>query len=218
MVSTSGRSSRISRPIVPSPAIMAPGILKEPMGWRFSSLRWIRAGGRRAPPVPASGSAVSSRGTRGVRRAAPAMRSRAWAISSGRGGSIARIALPSQLHRRAGARPARILVDETRRGHVLDAEAQRFEERDLLGRAPPGHLPEKDVPDLTHDVVVSDGALFPWDQKISRLVERRFPPVHIEPRARHRARVELAGSLQARADRVHVGPRRDPIPLKHRLA
>src|SRR5207247_1635456 len=127
---------------------MAPRILKEPMGWRFSSLRWIRAGGRRAPPVPASGSAVSSRGTRGVRRAAPAMRSRAWAISSGRGGSIARIALPSQLHRRAGARPERILVDETRR----------------------------------------------------------------------RARVELAGSLEARADRVHVGPRRDPIPLKHRLA
>src|SRR5436190_15172338 len=57
-------------------ALPAPRILKEPMGWRFSSFRKI-----------SQGDAGSSSGMSGVRRAVPAIRSRAARISSRETGS-----------------------------------------------------------------------------------------------------------------------------------
>src|SRR2546425_656245 len=127
-------------------ALTAPLSLKDPMGWRFSSLRWIRAG-------------PASRGTSGVRTTRPGRRRRAWTISSGPGGSMAGIAPPPQLDRRARARLERLHVHVMRRGQVLDREPQRLEEGDLVRRAPPGHPAQEHFPDLAHDVVLSDRPL-----------------------------------------------------------
>src|SRR6267143_178302 len=118
------------------------------MGWSVSSLRCIR-----------QGTSGRSRRTSGVRRAPPAMRSRAFKISSGRGGSTARITQSSQLDGRAGAALERRPVDVVRGGQVLDRDPQRLEERDLIRRASPGNATQKSLADLPDDVILSDRAL-----------------------------------------------------------
>src|SRR5689334_22629981 len=135
---------------------MAPRSLKDPMGWRHSSLRWMRAG--------ASG---RSRGRSGVRRATPAMRSRARAISSGRGGSSARIATSPEIDGRAGPEPERGAVDVVRRGQILHRDAEGLEEGDLVLGAASRHAAEEHLAHLAHDVVLPDHALVPGDDEIA---------------------------------------------------
>src|SRR6266849_2047160 len=123
-------------------ALPAPRSLKEPMGCRFSSLRWISAGA----------SSTFSR-TSGVRVAMPTSRSRAARISGSDGASSSDIPRPSQLH--AGARPGgeSVVVDEPGRGHVLDREPEGLENGDVgLGLAPPA-APEEQLAQLAADVV-----------------------------------------------------------------
>src|SRR5258705_10117506 len=187
-------------------AFVAPRSLKEPMGWRHSSLRWIRAG--------ASG---RSSGTSGVRSTTPWIRSRARAISSGRGGSTARIARPTEIELYAAASLERFLVDVVCRRQVLDRDSQRLEERDLRRRAPSGHAAEKEIAHFAHDVAIVDRALLLRNQEVARLVQRGLAAVHVETRTNHRVGMQLPRIREAGAHGVDVGSGRDPLAPEHGL-
>src|SRR5512141_3107539 len=126
-------------------AFPAPRSLKEPIGWRFSSFSQISAG---ASPL---------RRTSGVRMADPAMRPRAARISSIEGGSIVRVALSSKVEEASGPGRSRLLVDVAGRRDVLDGDAERLEERDVLCRGPAVDAAGQDLADLPDDVVIADG-------------------------------------------------------------
>src|ERR1700693_4840573 len=74
--------------------------------------------------------------TSGVRIADPAMRPRAARMSSRVGGSIVRVAAPSEVEEAPGPGRLRLLVDVAGRRDVLDREAERLEERHFVRRAP----------------------------------------------------------------------------------
>src|SRR5436309_234217 len=71
----------------------------------------------------------------------------------------------------AGAALRRFPVDDVRRGDVLDAEAERLEERDLLGRSAARDPTRQHVAELAADVLVGDGTLPLRDQEVARFVE-----------------------------------------------
>src|SRR5690348_895721 len=112
-------------------AFAAPRILNEPIDWRFSSLRYVSVGA----------SSKFSR-TRGIRRAAPAMRSRADQTSSSETASAALVAFAPQLDPSPFPRLHGSAVDEVGCGQILDRQPQGLEEGDLMGRGPPFDLPE----------------------------------------------------------------------------
>src|SRR5207302_3866972 len=74
------------------------------------------------------------------------------------------------------------------------------------------------LPDLSHDVIRIDCALFLRDQEISRLVQGGLAPVDEEARFHDRRGVELAGGRNARADGVDVRARLEPFAGQNRLA
>src|SRR5689334_16543522 len=128
-------------------AFAAPRSLKEPIGWRFSSLSQIS-------PAASGTSSLTS----GVRVTIPASRCRAARMSSSRIWSGVGIAQPTKLEPFARSGGDRAVVDSASRRDVLDGESQRFEQRDLLRRTTSlnaGRIDEK-LADLAHDVVVTD--------------------------------------------------------------
>src|SRR6476661_3870574 len=188
-------------------ALPAPRSLNEPIGWRFSSLSQISPGA----------SSTLSR-TSGVRIAEPAMRPRAARMSSIAGGSIVRVAAPSEFQEPSGPRGTGLLVDVPGRCDVLDGDAERLEERHLVGRPPAPGAAGQDLADLADDVSVGDRAFFLRDQEVSGFVERGLAAVDVEARPDDRGRVELARVRHARADRVDVRAGEDPVPEENRLA
>jgi hypothetical protein len=54
----------------------------------------------------------------------------------------------------------------------------------------------EEVPQLTQDVIVGNGALVPWDQEVTRLVHRRFPEINEQPGSAHRLGIELSRAGQ----------------------
>src|SRR3954452_793944 len=98
-------------------ALSAPRILKDPMGWRFSSL------------IESSTGTSTSRRISGVRTAVPRMRARAAATSAALGASM-RITRASEIDHDAGAALEGARVNELRGGDVFDGKTQRLEQRD----------------------------------------------------------------------------------------
>src|SRR6266508_2898315 len=103
-----------------------------------------------------------------------------------RGGSSAGRTTASELNPQSRAGRERRPVDGMRGGQVLHREPQRFEQGDLMARPPPGDPPQKNVSDLSGDVLVPERAFGPGNQELSRLVERRFLSIDVEPRAADR--------------------------------
>src|SRR6266404_851684 len=167
-------------------ALSAPRSLNEPIGWRFSSFSQISAG-----------ASSTFRRTSGVRIADPAMRPRAARMSSSAGGSIVRMAAPSEFQESAGPRGPGLLVDEPGRRDVLDREAERLEERDLVRRPPSPGAAGQHLADLGDDVGVCNGPFLLGDQEVSGFVQGRLAPVHVETRLDDGRRIELAGMRNA---------------------
>src|SRR6266550_2011778 len=160
-------------------ALAAPRSLYALIGWRFSSLS--RTSGNPGP---------SSRRTSGVRTIVPAMRFRASRISSkpmGRTGS-------STQHQRRGC-------------HVLDRDAHRLEQRDLLGAAPAGISTQHDRADLRHLTTRRDD--------VARFANRGFAGVDKDTGLCDDIVVQLAPVGTRRADRIDVRPGSEPAPLQH---
>src|SRR5258706_9680967 len=109
--------------------------------------------------------------TSGVRTATPASRPRAARTSSIVGASSLRMPLPSERDRASGSRVPRLRVDVVRRRQVLDGDAERLEERDLLAVTPPRQLPEEQIPELADDVRVVHEPLLLREDEVSGLGE-----------------------------------------------
>ena len=123
----------------------------------------------------------------------------------------------SQLESGAQTGALGVPQDDVCGGHVLDAEAERLEERDLLPRPPSLGLTREHLADLGQDVRVVHGALRSREEEVARLAQHRLAPVDEEPRAHDRGRVQLAPRGHAGADRVDVRAVRDPGAEDHRL-
>src|SRR5262249_10031022 len=124
-------------------ALPDPRSLKEPIGWRHSSFAQISA-------LPTSAVRSTSR----VRPATPATRRGAARVASSGTGSIGVVAVSAERQEAAGPGAPGLLVDVAGRRHVLDREAERLEERDLVGRAAARDLADQDLADLAPDVIV----------------------------------------------------------------
>jgi hypothetical protein len=129
--------------------------LNEPIGWRFSSFSQISAG-----------ASSTLRRTSGVRIADPAIRLRAARMSSRAGGSIVRVAAPSEFQEPPGPRGPGLLVDMKGRRDILDGEAERLEERHLAGRPSSRGASGQHLADFGDDVGVVDRALLLRDQEV----------------------------------------------------
>src|SRR5262245_49714675 len=105
----------------------------------------------------------------------------------------------AERHDGAGARGDRAIEEVAGGREILDGDAERLEQRDLVGRAPAGDPAEEDVPELARDVVVADRALALRDQEVAGLGERRLAAIDDQPRPRDRGGVELAHGGEARA-------------------
>src|SRR5688572_31403089 len=103
------------------------------------------------------------------------------------------IAQTAEHHPRARAGGDRAVVDPPRRRDVLDRQAKRLEERDLLRRAAPddARRVEEQLADLADDVVVADESFALRHEKVAALVERRFAAVDVESRPGDRRAIEL---------------------------
>src|SRR5258706_8616029 len=99
------------------------------------------------------------------------MRPRAARMSSRAGGSIVRVAAPSEFEKPSGPRGPGLLVDVPGRRDVLDSDAERFEERHLVRRTPPPGPVGQDLAELGDDVGVGDRALLFWNQEVSGFVQ-----------------------------------------------
>ena len=85
-------------------------------------------------------------------------------------------------------------------GEILDGEAERLEDRQLVVRAPARRRADQHLADLGADVLRADRALALREQEVAGLVDGRLAPVDEERRVAHRRRVELARRRDARAD------------------
>ncbi len=83
-------------------------------------------------------------------------------------------------------------MDVSQGSDILDGQAKRLEERDLLRVAAPAAAAENELADFRDDVVVADRALPLGEEEITGFVERRFAAVDEEAGALHRLGVELA--------------------------
>src|SRR5688572_23328222 len=151
------------------------------MGCRFSSLRKISAG------ASSTFSRIS-----GVRRAEPAIRSRAARISSSGMLSIGCMTPSSQLDVGSDSLFPSDTVQIGGDDEVLDGDPQRLEERDLLLRPPTGAATEQDFAQLAADVLVSEHSLALRDEEVSGFVQRRLAAVDEQSRAQHGVRIQLA--------------------------
>src|SRR5262245_26829533 len=98
-------------------------------------------------------------------------------------------------------------MDLPRGGEVLDGDAERFVDGDVLTRDASGDRAQKDLADLTEQVRVADGPLRPGQQEIARFLLARLAAIGEEPRALDRLRIELAMAGEAGAHGIHVGAR-----------
>src|SRR5689334_8565618 len=73
-------------------------------------------------------------------------------------------------HRNAATQRERALVDMSSGGHVLDRNAQRLEQRDLVVRAPPGDPSREQIAQLARDRVRPDRAVADRDEEIPGFV------------------------------------------------
>ena len=152
----------------------------------------------------------------------PAMRRarRADLVEADRAQSVL-VAASAELDR-TGRCPSRaaLLVDVLRGGDVLDREAERLEERDLVRRRRARGLADEDLAELADDVLVADGALLLRRcRKSPASRERRLAPVDEEARPRDgRAVSSSRADGDARADRVDVRAGREPLAADDRLA
>src|SRR6187549_409115 len=139
-------SARRARPAC-SIAFAAPRSLNDPMGCRFSSLSQI------SPGTSGRSSLMS-----GVRTTMPARRSRAARTSASVTSSGVGIAQPTELEPRSCARGDGAVVNPPCRCDVLDREAERLEDREVLRRSASLHAwrVDEQLTDLSHNVVVVD--------------------------------------------------------------
>ena len=107
---------------------------------------------------------------------------------------------------------------ELRGGEILDREPERHEHGQLVVARPALRAAGQHLAELGEIDVPGQRALAHREQHVARLVERRLARVDDDPRRRHRRAVELACRRDARADRVHVRPGREPGALDDRLA
>src|SRR5262245_59978230 len=101
------------------------------------------------------------------------MRRAAARIYASGTGSRGRIAAPfrAELHHRAAPPRARGGDSALRGGEVLDADAERLEQRDLGGAAPARHAAEQQLAEHADHVVVADAALALREQEVAGLVQ-----------------------------------------------
>jgi hypothetical protein len=59
-----------------------------------------------------------------------------------------------------------------RRSKVFDGKPKRFEQSDLVGRAPAFGLLQKQLPDFTNDVIIADCSFLPGNEEIARFIQR----------------------------------------------
>ncbi len=180
-----------------SAAFPAPRILNEPIGCRFSSLSQISAGA----------SSTWSR-TSGVRIAVPASRSRAASMSAS---GIRKSNLD------AHASLSRAPENEFRRREVLDRDAERLEDGQLVLVLAAWVRPEQHLAELGLDVVRAEGAFRRGDEVVAGLVQGGLAPIDERASVRHRLRVELARRPDAGTDCVHVCAAGEPALLDDRL-
>ena len=153
-------------------ALPAPRILNESTGCSVSSFSQISAS-----------ESTSSR-TSGVRTRCPrSSRGRAGSRSSG---ITARRPTPTSL----GLGAAQHVLGG---GQILDGEAERLEDRDLLRRPSPLRRADQELADLGADVLRPDRALAQREEEVARLVHRRLAPVDEE------RRVDASSRCRARA-------------------
>src|SRR2546428_8427681 len=74
----------------------------------------------------------------------------------------------SPLEPRARAGLDRATMDVVRRRQVLDRDAQRLVDRDVVGGPPPGHASQEHVPQLAEQVIVGDRTLVARQQEVTR--------------------------------------------------
>ena len=105
------------------------------------------------------------------------------------------------------------------RAHVqiLERQPYRLENRDLRGRGPhPGTA--HDLREVGDHVFRAERALADRDRQLSGLGERRFPRLHDDAGAQHRAGVQLPRRRLIAADGVHVHAGDEPVAVEERVA
>src|SRR5687767_10096031 len=100
-----------------------------------------------------------------------AILSRAARISASDTGLVV-IAITAKLDENAGARLDGLPVNVIRRGEILDCEPKRLEQRDLIRRPATFDFFDKQISDLTGDVVVANRTLLFRKQEVPCLVQR----------------------------------------------
>src|SRR4029079_16964355 len=101
----------------------------------------------------------------------------------------------------------RTLMDEVGRGDVLDGDADRLVERDLVVALAPRRGARNELAYLGHDTAVLHG--------VARLPERRFARFDEEPRTRHEVIVQLAPVRTHGAHGIHMRAWGQPGALHH---
>ena len=96
----------------------------------------------------------------------------------------------------AGTSGQCLLVDMADRRDVFHCQPEGLEQGDLARVLTTHDQAGEEVPQLTQDVIVGNGAFVPWDQEVTRLVHRRFPEINEQPGSAHRLGVELSRAGQ----------------------
>src|SRR5678816_732057 len=90
-------------------------------------------------------------------------------MSSIVGGSMRRMPRAAERDLGANTQSARFGEDVIRGAEVLDCQAERLEERDLVGVAPRLDLPDENLADLADDVIGGDVAVLERDDDVCLL-------------------------------------------------
>src|ERR1044071_3342191 len=143
------------------------------------------------------------------------MRARAATTSCIASGSMLRMSSPAELDAHSGADAEALGGDVRCRREILDREAERFEQCDVLIVSPTLAAPDEQLADLGDDVLGADVAIMQGDENVAGLFEGGFASVDVQPRFDDSGGVELAGARLAGTDCVHVRSRREPLAIQH---
>src|SRR5579862_1274332 len=86
---------------------------------------------------------------------------------------------------------ARLLEGEPRRGGIQERRTDRFVDRDFVGAASGGNVPEQHLPDFACNGFQPKASVVARKQQVPRLAEGARTRVHVDAGARHQLAWQL---------------------------